>query len=183
MPPELQKLLEELDAADRDANEVSAGLSEPHGTWRPSPGAWSIAECLDHLAVANRVYLAPLVQAAAKGRAQGRMRRGAARPGIIGSWFAKSLEPPVRLKTKNPRLSTPRTSPPLASSLSAFLESQERVRDFIRANADLDFSSIRFINPFVRALRFSLATGLHVITAHDRRHLWQAWNVRQASGK
>jgi len=28
-------------------------------------------------------------------------------------------------------------------------------------------------------VRFSLATGLHVISAHERRHLWQAWRVRQ----
>jgi len=27
-------------------------------------------------------------------------------------------------------------------------------------------------------VRFSLATGLHVIAAHERRHLWQAWRVR-----
>ena len=26
-----------------------------------------------------------------------------------------------------------------------------------------------------------LATGLHVIAAHERRHLWQAWRVRQAA--
>jgi hypothetical protein len=32
----------------------------------------------------------------------------------------------------------------------------------------------------VRGIRFSLATGLHVIAAHDRRHLLQAWQVRRA---
>jgi hypothetical protein len=183
MPPELQKLLNELDAADRDANAVADGLTEPQGAWRPSPGAWSVAECLDHLAVANRVYLAPMNEAAAGGRAQGRMRRGPALPGVIGGWFANYLEPPVGMKTKNPSVSTPRTSPVLADSLAAFLESQDRVRDFIRTNTDLDLAGIRFVNPFVRGIRFSLATGLHVITAHDRRHLWQAWNVRRAGAK
>jgi hypothetical protein len=37
-----------------------------------------------------------------------------------------------------------------------------------------------FVNPFIRGIRFSLATGLHVIAAHEHRHLWQAWNVRNA---
>ena len=87
------------------------------------------------------------------------------------------------MKTKNPAVATPRTSPPLADSLAAFLESQDSVRDFIRANADLDLAGIRFVNPFARGIRFSLATGLHVIAAHDRRHLWQAWNVRRAGGQ
>ena len=182
MPPELQKLLGELDAADRDAKAVADGLDERQGAWRPAPSAWSVAECVAPLAVANRVYLAPIVEAADNGRAKGRLRRGPALPGAIGRWFANYLEPPVRTKTKNPGVSTPRTSPPLADSLAAFLESQNRVRDFIRTNADLDLAGIRFVNPFVRGIRFSLATGLHVITAHDRRHLWQAWNVRRASG-
>jgi hypothetical protein len=183
MPPELQRLLDELDAADRDARAVADGLGEQLGTWRPSPGAWSVAECLDHLAVSNRVYLVPLRAGAARGRAKGRMRRKPALPGVIGGWFARYLEPPATVKTKNPRITTPRTSPPLADSLAAFLESQAGCRDFISANADLDLSGIRFRNPFIRGVRFSLATGLHVIAAHDRRHLWQAWNVRRASGK
>ena len=32
-----------------------------------------------------------------------------------------------------------------------------------------------------RIVRISLATGLHVIAAHNRRHLWQAWRVRKAA--
>ncbi|HXT68454.1 MAG TPA: DinB family protein [Vicinamibacterales bacterium] len=179
LPTELQKLIDELDAADRDAKAVASGLSEAAGTAQPAPGAWSVAECLDHLATSNRVYLAPIGEAASLGRAAGRMRRRPALPGFVGGLFARSLEPPVNVKVKNPKSSTPRPSPPLAVSLAAFLESQEHVRAFIRANADLDLASIRFVNPFITWIRFSLATGLHVIASHDRRHLWQAANVRK----
>jgi hypothetical protein len=44
-----------------------------------------------------------------------------------------------------------------------------------------DLAGVGFPNPFVPGVRFSLATGLHVIAAHERRHLWQAWRVRQAA--
>jgi hypothetical protein len=47
--------------------------------------------------------------------------------------------------------------------------------------AALDLAGIRFVNPFLPGVRFSLATGLHVIAAHERRHLWQAWRVRRAA--
>jgi hypothetical protein len=33
-------------------------------------------------------------------------------------------------------------------------------------------TSVRFKNPFVPLLRFTIGTGLLVINAHDRRHLW-----------
>jgi hypothetical protein len=55
------------------------------------------------------------------------------------------------------------------------------VRAFLRENGELDLAGVRFPNPFVRGVRFSVATGLHVITAHERRHFWQAWHVRRAA--
>jgi hypothetical protein len=183
LPEELESLISQFDAADRDARAVTDGLDETSGTWRPAPGAWSVAHCLDHLAVSNRVYLTPLVVATDAGRASGRLRRKPAQPGLIGGLFVSSLEPPVRIKTKNPPKSTPQPAPPLKASLDAFLASQDDIRQFIRAVADLDLNSIRFVNPFIGWIRFSIATGLNVLAAHDRRHLWQAWNVRRASGR
>jgi hypothetical protein len=65
-------------------------------------------------------------------------------------------------------------------TVASFAASQAEVREFLRAHADLDLAGVRFPNPFVPGIRFSLATGLHVITAHERRHLWQARRVRRA---
>ena len=62
-----------------------------------------------------------------------------------------------------------------------FLASQDEVRAFLRRYAGHRSAGVRFPNPFIRGVRFSLATGLHVIAAHERRHLWQAWRVRQAA--
>ena len=50
---------------------------------------------------------------------------------------------------------------------------------FLRRYAEIDLAGVRFPNPFIRGVRFSLATGLHVIAAHERRHLWQAWRGRR----
>jgi hypothetical protein len=171
------------DAAERDASAVAAGLSEARGTWREHDGSWSVAECLDHLATANRVYLQAMRAAAEPALADGRRRRGPARPGLLGGWFVRSLEPPARpgLKRKAPRKIRPRVSPPLADALTQFLASQDDVRAFLHRYADIDLNAVRFANPFVRGIRFSLATGLHVIAAHNRRHLWQARRVRQAA--
>jgi DinB superfamily len=68
----------------------------------------------------------------------------------------------------------------LSDAFAAFTTSQNDVRAFLRAYADLDLARVRFPNPFVPGVRFSLATGLHVIISHERRHLWQAWRVRRA---
>jgi hypothetical protein len=180
---DIRDLVEELAANEREAAKVVDGLSAERGVWRPSPAAWSVAECLDHLATANRVYLGELRPAAARARERGRLRRGAARPGLVGGWFVATLEPPPRplFKLKAPRKIQPRSSPPLADAYAGFITEHRAAAAFLSDNADLDLAHVRFVNPFVRGIRFSLATGLHVIAAHERRHLWQAWRVRRTA--
>ena len=180
---DIRNLEDQLDAAERDAQQLVAGLTEQQGAWRAEPGSWSVAECLDHLATANRVYLRAMNEPAVGARVKGRTRRGPVVPGIIGRWFVRWLEPPVnpRWKGRAPRTIRPRTAPALSDAFAAFAVSQSDVRAFLRAYADLDLAGMRFPNPFIPGVRFSVATGLHVITAHERRHLWQAWRVRRAA--
>ncbi len=181
LSPDLTELQDQFEAAARDAVKLVAGLSEERGTARFEPSSWSVAECLDHLATGNRVYLKSMHEPASLARSRGKYRRGPAKPGPLGGWFARSLEPPVKRWSKlpAPRIIRP-ASVPLDKAFAGFNASQGDVLEFLRANADLDLAGIRFPNPFVRGLRLSLASGLHVIAAHERRHLWQAWGVRRA---
>jgi uncharacterized damage-inducible protein DinB len=181
--PDIEALEVQLEAAERDAELLVAGLTEQAGVWRLEPAFWSVAECLDHLAATNRVYLGVMEQAALRARARGKMRRGPATPGWFGRWFARSLEPPVnpRSRFKAPQIIQPRTAPALADAFAAFAASNAEVRNFLHSHADLDLAGVTFPNPFIRGMRFSLASALNNILAHERRHLWQAWRVRQAA--
>ena len=181
MEADLQALEDQLDAAERDARALIAGLNEELGARRLSEASWSVAECLEHLATTNRVYLNAMEPAASQARARGRMRRGPARPGWLGRLFIGSLEPPVKsfTKSKAPANIRPASIAP-GEAARNFFASQDAVRAFLRANADLDLSGVVFPNPFVRGIRLSLATGLFAAAAHERRHLWQGWNVRRA---
>ena len=185
LPADLQALWDALDSAERDARELVKGLSEAGGAWRANEGSWSVAECLDHIAMGNRVYFAAMEPSAARALRDGRKRRGPAKAGLIGGWFARYLEPPARtlLKSKAPRAIRPRTAPALADAYDAYLASHSPMRTFLQKYADIDLAHVRFPNPFIRGVRFSLATGLHVITANERRHLWQACNVRREADK
>jgi hypothetical protein len=182
LAPDIGNLHNQLDEAERDARSLVENLAEERGGWHAEEGSWSVAQCLDHLAITNRVYLGAMREPAIRARAAGRLRRRPALPGFVGRWFAAKMEPPVKTfsKMKAMPIIKPDKSPSLADVFARFLASQDEMRDYLRINADLDLAGIRFPNPLVRGLRFSLATGLHVITAHERRHLWQAWRVRRA---
>jgi uncharacterized damage-inducible protein DinB len=184
-PADIKTLDDALEAQEREAEKLVAGLTEAAGAWRPAENAWSVAECLDHLATANRVYLEAMRAPAIRARVAGRMRARPALPGFFGGMFARSLEPPPsRLsKLKAPGKIKPRTAPPLSDAFTAFMASQRDARAFLREFAELDLAGVTFPNPFIGGLRFSLATGLHVIVAHNKRHLWQAWRVLEKAGR
>jgi hypothetical protein len=101
----------------------------------------------------------------------------------VGRWFVRTMEPPVKepFRMKAPRTAEPCAAPPLVKAFASFTASHDEVRAFLLESADLDLAAVRFPNPFVRAIRFSLATGLQIIAAHERRHLWQAWRTRRAA--
>jgi hypothetical protein len=181
--PDTGNLRDQLDAAERDARLLVENLAEERGCWRAEAGSWSVAQCLDHLAITNQVYLSAMKDPALRARAAGRFRRRPALPGFVGRWFAARMEPPVNAfsKMKATRNINPGTSPSLADAFARFLRSQDDIRDYLYTNADLDLAGIRFPNPLIPGIRFSLATGLHVLTAHERRHIWQAWRVRRAA--
>jgi hypothetical protein len=181
LPADLQILQDQLDDAEQDARQLAAGLSDELANWRPIKSSWSVAECLDHLAITNRYYLAAMRDPALRARDQGRFRRRPAKPGWIGGLFVRSLEPPAKMRIKAPQKIQPRSAPPLADALAGFCDEQNQVRTFLRTYSDLDLAGLHFANPFIPGIRFTLATGLHIISVHERRHLWQAWRVRESA--
>lgn len=181
-PTDIASLASAFARNAHDARALVDACDEASGTWQPRPGSWSVAECLDHLATGNRVYLAAMRPSAERARGRGRLRRGPAVPGLLGGWFVRSLEPPPRrgLRLRAPRAIQPRPSPPLADAAEQFFTSHHEVERFLAEFADLDLAGVDFPNPFIRGVRFSLATGLHVLAAHERRHLWQGRRVLDA---
>ena len=181
LPADLQIIQDQLDHAERHARQLAGGLSEELGNWRPSQSSWSVAECLDHLAITNRYYLAAMRDPALRAREQGRLRRRPAKPGWIGGMFVRSLEPPAKMRIKAPQKIQPRSAIPLADALASFCAEQNEVHAFLCDYSNLDLGGLHFANPFIPGIRFTLATGLHIISVHERRHLWQAQRVRESA--
>jgi hypothetical protein len=51
--------------------------------------------------------------------------------------------------------------------------------DRVRRSSGLDLGRIKFRSPLIPLLRLSLGTWFQFLLAHERRHLWQARQVRQ----
>ena len=172
-----------IGAAEEQAAQLVAGLSDNQANWRPGSGtSWSLWQCLDHLARTNRTYAAALQDAVDSCPKKQRTPRAEISPAWFGTWFIRQLEPPVRRKLKTSAKLTPAERGDIREAIRAFVESHEPVGAILESAAHVDLNRLRSKNPLVSVLRFSVGTGLLVINAHDRRHLWQAERVKEAAG-
>jgi hypothetical protein len=64
--------------------------------------------------------------------------------------------------------------------LDRFLRSTARARETMTRAARFDVNRIRFRNPFVSVIRFTVGTGFEILANHARRHLRQAERVRES---
>jgi hypothetical protein len=183
LPPDLQDLLDQVDAADRAGASLAAAVTDEQFHWQPLGGrGWSIAQCLEHLAVMNRFYGAAVRTGIDDARRRHLTRTGPGRSTYFGRRFVRSQEPPVKWKLKAPAQLGPVLARPREDVLRAYLDAHVFVRQLIADAADIDLNRATFQNPFIRVIRMRVATGLAILPAHDRRHLWQAEQVRTAPG-
>ena len=174
------ELLRELDAADQRATHVAGGLSVAQLNWRREDGQWSVGQCLEHLAMANEVYLSAIERALA-----GRPERVVPEvtPGWLGRWFLRNVvEPtPTTARRRAPRKITPPSQVDRAI-LDRFHRTNVTACDVVRRASRLDVNHIRFKNPFIPMIRFTAGTGLVILATHQRRHLLQAEGIRATPG-
>ena len=57
LPAELQSLIDQIDECERTAERLLADMDDDRVNQPPPYGGWSVAQCLDHLAVINEFYL------------------------------------------------------------------------------------------------------------------------------
>ncbi|MBW8879448.1 MAG: DinB family protein [Acidobacteria bacterium] len=178
LPEDLAKLRQGLEESDREARILLAELDDERLNWRPDESSWSVAQCLDHLNVANRVYLDPMRQALEAARSRGEIRRGPIHPGALERWFVRTLEPPPRRKFPAPRKIVPAQRKTRDEVAGEWSRVQAELADLLREAAPFDLNAARFRNPLFPLVRFGVGTGFLVMDAHERRHLWQARQVR-----
>ncbi len=177
-PPWSVRVISELSSADTRAVAVASGLTAKELNWKSRPGEWSIGQCIDHLLVSNTVYC-PAIAEALGGHQPGRVEE--ITPGWFGRWFIENyIEFSGRTKPhRAPKKITP-VSQVDPSVLDRFLESNQGARELVQRAATYDVNRIRFRNPFVPLIHFTVGTGFEILSKHQRRHLLQAERVRAA---
>ena len=172
----------EFEAAKADVRDLLAGVCDSSFNWRRAPDTWSMAECIDHLNVVGRKYLRALDRAIEEGRSKGLLGAGPFRYGLLEGWAVRTMDAPPMFRVKAPRAFVPAAERRLEEALAAFLALQDEFQKCLARADGLDLGKVKARSPVTRHLKFSLGKAFAAMAAHQRRHLWQARQVRVAAG-
>lgn len=182
LSPQLAELRLEIETASHKAISIGKGLSPAQLAQRPQPDKWSIADCLTHLNITSKEYVT-LLSAAIEGAP--RNIPSSARPfkiGLMGKLFKWTLEPPPRFRTRTPAKFQPISLPPQDNALFMFLNLQEQLTAIVVRADGVAIDHIKVQSPFSRRMKYNVFAALNIVMAHERRHLWQAEQVRKELG-
>jgi hypothetical protein len=188
LPAWAARAIDELHASDRQATAVALGLDAEQLNQPPAPGSWSVGQCLEHLYIANEVYLPPMTRALLPSTGSGHGGPSPSRvehitPGWFGRYFIRTYIDPTTQKARAKAPGKIRPAPRVDTDILArFLRSNDAARDLVRHASAFDVNRIRFKNPFVAGIRFTVGTGIEIIWRHQRRHLLQAERARAGIG-
>jgi hypothetical protein len=140
----------------------------------PAPGVWSAADNLMHLTVTSKALIPRMTRTLGKLAEAGMRRDGPSPPDWVGRLYARLLEPPVHFKVRAPRPFVPPVGTPAADAVPAFLSTQGELLALVEQSVGLDLAGRKVPSPVTRYVRYNVCAAFHILTAHQRRHLWQA---------
>jgi hypothetical protein len=182
LAPELEAFHGEFDAIAADAEALLVQLSDTQFFWSPATDVWSIAECLEHLNATARSYLPMLDTAIATAKQWGVYGAGPFHYGWLARLIVRQTEPPPRRRMKSPAAFQPgrRESRRKRSEIEAgFRGYQVQFVDRLRQANGVDLVKAKVRSPVTKWIRLPLGMGFALMSAHERRHLWQARQLMQ----
>jgi hypothetical protein len=176
--PDLDDLREQIGRIAADARKLTADISERQFNWRPEPGKWSMAQCLGHLNAAGSLHVTQIEAGIRAAREKGLLSKGPYHHGFLGNYFVSLTEPPPKMKFKAPKIMAPPPAESPSTTIPTFFALQDQVQEQIRQANGVDLGRAKVSSPVAEWLRLTLGQSLALLAAHERRHLWQAWQIR-----
>lgn len=165
-------------------------LSHPQLITRPGEKKWCIAEVLQHMVIAHRVYIPKMERALSQlPPASGGTRTIKARP--VASYLIQRFPPvpasgKIRMKMKTMKQFEPQLDPgkttygDVQRIIQDVADSLRQLDSWIHLAAEKDVQRVRFNSAIGAMVRFNVAEACEFILCHNERHFQQIRNIANA---
>ena len=176
----LQQVIRTSEENNDIARAVTRDLNEAQLNWKPSAEQWSIAQCLEHLALATNEFDKYFQVALAQARTKPALNTAPVyKPTLMGGWLVKAVDPATVRKLRAPKVFRPAAGSNIPQSLDLFLDAHTKFIEFVKRCTGVDYNRARLRSPVTPLIRYSLADAFVITVLHGQRHLAQARRVRE----
>jgi hypothetical protein len=179
---ELQAELTEHTEELLEAARSHVGLPSDLLQRRPHENSWNVLECYEHMNRFGKLYLRYFNEAINKAKPS---RPGSQyRPGLLGGWSARSMEPKknggIRMPMKTFKTMDPRNEELTALVVERFIKQQEELLPILEKAKELDLDSVK-CRTSLKYLMFKLSDALRFFVNHNRRHFIQIEGILRSA--
>jgi len=174
---QLDSLLKEADAVLLRSKNLIAGREHSVLNTSFGEGAWSVAQCFDHLAQTTNAFLPEITNAISGAPRLNRNRE--LKVGALTQVIIQNLEPPYKLRFKVLKALVPQRDN-FQQAWEAFEDSQAALETVIETARGLAIDKMKIESPVYARLNYNVYGALRMLMAHQRRHLWQIEQILKA---
>lgn len=175
--------VQELGQLNTEFEAEFGSLDAAQMDFKPDAKTWSINECLDHIRQTNSVYY-PIFEGIGKGSYRAsRWRHIPVLPRALGRWIVKIVSPEYKGKAKTTSDFFPTRSQYGDNQTAALLAANKELATKFRLCEDAAPDETIVTSPALRLVAYSLRECVHLLVAHEKRHLQQALRMKALAGE
>ncbi len=148
-------------------------LNNQQLNWKPSMDKWSIAECVDHLTVTNKLYLDKIEYQLSLKKIHCDDSKELVRHKILGKLIIKSVDPSNLKPTKTFKVFYPTSSQYDNSVLKNLIETELKLIHIVKNSVNSNFNNYIISSPVSGIIKENLCDVFEIIRLHNKRHLLQ----------
>jgi|SRR5215471_6574292 len=178
----LSGLLSEANTISNETRAEFANLTGLQLNWKPNPDQWSIAQCFDHLVIANAAYFPTLENVLSGEKKNTFWEKLPFLPSLWGRLVIKAVAPETASKRKNPKIFDPSSSNVDDDIINRFIRQQNDIVRYMKTTENMDIEKITISSPVSNLITYSLLDAYRIIVTHEKRHFLQSLRVLEMKG-
>jgi len=146
--------------------------------WKPSPESWSIAQCLDHLIVADSSYFPALKKITEGTYKMNNWERNSPFTSLCGRIMKSRLKEQANKKMTAPKVFQPDASEIKTDIIERYHKNLDGFMLYIANCQEIDIDKTIITSPAIKIVTYNLRDAFSFLIQHEHRHINQAIRVK-----
>ena len=178
----IEHLISQAKKAEQFVINEFGSLRADQLNWTNHPEKWSIAQCLEHLVVSDRLYYPIFTKILEGNYKMSFWQRRSPFSKMFGRLLINQMQETASRKFKSPKAFRPNLITSGTDIIDRFSKHQDELVDYMQELNLKNMEQIVISSPATSVVTYSLGDALQIIIKHQYRHLNQAARMKVENG-